>query len=101
MTERNNTTEEPSDKQAESADSTSKQEPIALRDVVGRRTAMGAVVTALGLAGLTGQVSGQSDIGTASNPYRRLYVSQGVVFTGITSSSGLPEGTLHVRSDQV
>lgn len=68
---------------------------------ISRRGAMATIVTTLGLAGLTGQVSGQSDIGTATNPYRRLYVDQGVVFLGVTDSSGLPEGTLHVRSDQV
>lgn len=77
------------------------EERISLNEAVGRRTAMGAIVATLGLAGLTGQVSGQSDIGTASNPYRWLFVSQGVVFVGVTSSSGLPEGTFHVRSDLV
>lgn len=84
--------------QEEGTEAQSGTEPVV--DMVGRRGAMAAVVTALGLSGLTGKVSAQTnDVGTASNPYRRFYVDY-VVFNAVTSTpSNIPDGALHLRSD--
>jgi len=60
---------------------------------------MAAVVTVLGISGLTGQVSAQTgDVGTAENPYERFYTKY-VVFEPVTSTpTGIPDGALHLRS---
>jgi hypothetical protein len=57
---------------------------------------MAAVVAALGISGLTGQVSAQTgDVGTAENPYERFYVNY-VVFEPVASTpTDIPDGALH------
>lgn len=70
--------------------------------MVSRRGAMAAVVAVLGISGLTGHVSAQTNnVGTAENPYERFYTNY-VVFEPVTSTpTDIPDGALHLRSDQL
>ena len=89
-------TEQKTDVKTESNEAQSRSDPLGK---VSRRGAMAAVVTVLGISGLTGQVSAQTgDVGTAENPYERFYTKY-VVFEPVTSTpTGIPDGALHLRS---
>jgi len=67
----------------------------------GRRAALAAVLSTVGLAGLTGQVSAQSgNVGTSSNPYQTAYVDT-LTFVGRTSDPSSPsDGQMWYRSDK-
>jgi len=66
----------------------------------GRRAAIASIVSAVGLAGLTGNVSAQSgNVGTSSNPYQTAYLDT-LTFVGRTSDPSSPvEGQIWYRSD--
>jgi hypothetical protein len=92
-------TEQKTDVKTESNEAQSRSDPLGK---VSRRGAMAAVVAALGISGLTGQVSAQTgNVGTAENPYERFYTNY-VVFEPVTSTpTDIPDGALHLRGDQL